>query len=262
MYMGAIHIGNCPASLGKLSAQRGQERGSFRGEIWQIDMVKSCSWERKCGEWCPAEVGLLAGDATASLWGRTGAVSLHCHNYLGRCSKKMLFAQSLKARTSTAWSLAHWHQWESFHSSQWSLCQAREGDRWEKRQIGHHVFLSSGALHSQTVFNVTSAPELEIFVCVKWISVNNHRGLIATPGWVWEEQWRTGIMLDAPKIMNFFFSSMKQSQFGAEQVENKGKWDISMAVQSKQHPCTLAWWQESRGWGMMFRWQLKHRVIE
>ena len=62
------------------------------------------------------------------------------------------------------------------------VCARPRRDIDDRRQFGHRIFLPSSALHSQTVFNVTTAPELEIFVHVKLISFNNYRGLHAIPG--------------------------------------------------------------------------------
>ena len=64
------------------------------------------------------------------------------------------------------------------------VCTRPRRDADERRQFGHRVFLSSSTLHSQTVFNITLAPELGIFVRVKLISFSNYRGLHAIPGWV------------------------------------------------------------------------------
>lgn len=129
----------------------------------------------------------------------------------------------------------------SFSTRLNGVCARPRRDTDERRQLGYRIFLSSRALHSWTVFNVTSTPELEIFVCVNWISFNNYRGWHAIPGRVWEVQWRTWITLDMSKVMNswVFFPSFGTWAGGREVKpvwsRASGKWRqmerYSMVVQ-------------------------------
>lgn len=112
---------------------------------------------------------------------------------------------ALCSQTSRTGSPAHWHQWEPFHSPH-EVCSRPRRSTEERRQFGCHIFPSSRALHRQTLFNVTSAAELEIFVPVKWISTNNYRGFHAVPGWVWE--WSKELELHGTsEVMDVFITS-------------------------------------------------------
>lgn len=145
------------------------------------------------------------------------------------------------------------------------VCARPRRDTDERRQFGHCIFLSSRALQSQTGFNVTSAPEFEVFVCVKWISFSNYRGLHAIPGQGWEVQWRTWITLDMSKVMNFFFfffiwqlnwrerhkTSLEQSKWKMKANETLTWWSAPSSIPVPWHAAIgPEQWQEqgAEGW--------------